>query len=335
MKTASHQVAAVLGNPARFTGILFYGDDLGRMRDGVRTATRSVIGEASDPFRFSALTREEHGRLREEVGSRALGGGRRVVRVQDAADGLAQHLDGLSIHREDTLVLLEAGALTPRSKLRLAAEKLPDWAVIACYAEAGAAVAGEIRQVLGASGLGVEANTLAFLTQELAGDSLRRRGELEKLSLFAAGHTTVTFEDAQACCAASLDATLSSAISAAFSGHVARCDALLEELAQDGASGPGVLAVLAGQVQRLLKLRLLLDSGRSAEEACRSLQPPVYPRQMATLLREVERWSTPRLEALGRAVRDADLACKRAGSPDMAIAGRLLGLVASTGSARS
>ena len=85
MKTASHQVAAVLGNPARFTGILFYGDDFGRMRDGVRTATRSVIGEVSDPFRFSALTREEHGRLREEVGSRALGGGRRVVRVQDAA----------------------------------------------------------------------------------------------------------------------------------------------------------------------------------------------------------------------------------------------------------
>ncbi|WP_158742174.1 DNA polymerase III subunit delta [Acidisphaera sp. L21] len=328
MKIASHQIAGVLKDPAPYIGILLYGEDTGRVRDHAMSATLAVIGAVSDPFRSAVLTRDEHGRLRDEVTSLSLTGGRRVVRVQDATDGLAAIVEGLSKYRADTLIVLETGALTPRSKLRVMAEKQPQWAAIACYPDTGAAVSSEIKRVLSEAGLSVEPSALAFLTTELAGDSTRRRGELEKLRLYAAQSGTVTLEEAQACCSISLDATLSAAISAALSGRVVLCDTLLEELGRDGATGPGVLAVLASQVQRILKVRLLVDEGRSAEEACRTLQPPIYPRQMPAFLQEVQRWSTARLEGLGRAIREADIACKRAASPDLAIAGRLLGVVA-------
>jgi DNA polymerase-3 subunit delta len=328
MKIAAHSVADVLKGSSRFIGILLHGEDSGRVRDHVMTATKAVVGPRLDPFRTSVLTREEHSRLKDEVSSRSLGGGRRVIRVQDATDGLAAVLDGLGDYREDALLLVEAGALTPRSKLRMMAETHPHWAAIAVYGETGAALSGEIRRILDEAGLAVEPSALAYLTSELGGDANRRRGELEKLALYAADDGTVTLEVAQACCSVSLDATLGEAVSAALAGRVERCDALLEELARDGASGPGVLAVFANQLQRVLKVRLGLDSGRSAEEACRGLQPPVFPRQMPGFMQEVQRWSTPRLEALGRAVRDADIACKRAASPDFAIAGRVLSVVA-------
>ncbi len=330
MKIAAHQVAHVLKDSSAFCGILFYGDDAGRIRDHVGLATLAVVGAAADPFRSCVLTREEHARLRDEAASLSLGGGRRVIRVQDATDGLAASLASLAGHRADALVLLEGAALTARSKLRALAEKHPQWAVIACYPDTGAALAGEIKRVLGAAGLAVEPAALTYLTQELGGDSDRRRGELEKLSLYAAQEGCVTLEIAQACCAASLDATLGAAMSSALAGSAPQCDALLAELGRDGASGPGVLAVLANQVQRVLKVRLLMEGGRTAEEACRGLQPPIFPRQVPAFLQEVQRWNVPRLEALGRAIRDADIACKRAASPDFAIASRLVGLVAGT-----
>jgi DNA polymerase-3 subunit delta len=329
MKIAPHSIADVLKGSSRFAGILLYGEDAGRISDHVLTATTAVVGPRLDPFRTSVLTREEHSRLRDEVASRALGGGRRVIRVQGATDALAAVLDGLDDHRADALILVEAGALLARSKLRLMAEKHPHWAAIACYPETGAALSGEIRRILGEAGLAVEPNALAYLAGELGGDSNRRRGELEKLTLYAADEGTVTLEIAQACCSVSLEATLGAAVSAALAGRADLCDALLEELAHDGASGPGVLAVLGHQIQRVLKVRLGLDSGLSADEACRGLQPPVFPRQMPAFMQEVQRWSTSRLDALGRAVREADIACKRAASPDFAIAGRLLSVVAS------
>jgi hypothetical protein len=49
---------------------------------------------------------------------------------------------------------------------------------------------------------------------------------------------------------------------------------------------------------------------------------------MPGFMAEVDRWSTRQLVQLGHAIRDADIACKRAASPDFAIAARLLSAVA-------
>ena len=145
MKIAGHQVPAVLKEPAPYAGLLFHGEDTGRIRDHVAAATRAVLGVATDPFRSSVLTREEHSRLRDEVTSLSLSGGRRVIRVQDATDTLAAVLEGLSVHRADALILVEGASLTARSKLRLMAEKHPHWGVIGCYPESGNALASESR----------------------------------------------------------------------------------------------------------------------------------------------------------------------------------------------
>ena len=329
MKLSISQVSGVLRNPAQYSGLLIYGEDWGLVRERALTAVRAVLGGEASPFRLSTLIREEHGRLREEVGSMALGGGRRVVHVQDAADALAGPLEKLNVKSADVLIVAEAGELQARSKLRAFAEKHTSWGVIACYLGNAAQIGSDIRAALAASDLSVTPDALAFLCEELAGESVTRRSELEKLALFAAGERTVDLEMARLCCSQSLETSLAAAISAALSGRQDLCDALLAELDREGATGAGLLAVLSGQIQRLLKVRILIDSGQSAEEACRSLMPPLYPRQAAAFLQDVGRWRMPALEGVGRAVRDADIACKRAASPDFAIAARLLSVIAS------
>ena len=335
MKVLPNQVSSVLKNSSQLAGVLIYGEDWGLVRDRALAAVRGVLGGELSPFRSTTLTREEHSRLRDEAGGLALGGGRRVIHVQDAGDGLVGALEKLHVRPEDTLLVLEAGELPARSKLRAFAERQASWGTIACYMSNPSRVSSEIATVLAESGLSATPDALAFLAQELAGESITRRAELEKLVVFASGGGSVDLEVAQLCCSSSLETSLGSAVAAALSGRSAMCDALLAELEREGATGAGLLAVLSGQVQRLLKVRLLMDAGKTAEEACRSLMPPLYPRQAAVFLQDVERWRTPSLEALGRAIRDADIACKRAASPDFAIAARLLAAAASRNTSRA
>ncbi len=334
MKTASHQIAGVLRDPSQLAGILIYGDDWGQVRDRALSAVKAVVGAVTDPFRSSVLVREEHGRLREEVTSLPLGGGRRAIRVQDATDALAAVLEPLTEYRRDALVVVEASSLTARSKLRAMAEKNPHWACIACYPESSNSVASEIKRDLAGAGLSATPEALDYLGRELMGDSIRRRSELEKLTLYAAGGGVIELDGAMASCVVGPEASLGAAISAALAGRVAACDALLDELEREGATGPGLLAVLSNQVQRVLKVRLAIEDGRTADEACRGLQPPVFPRQMPEFLKEVNRWPSSQLLQLAQAVRDADIACKRAASPDFAIAARLLNAVASRRTSR-
>ena len=328
MKIGPQQAGAVLRDPAALAGILLFGDDWGLIRDRSAAATKAVIGPTPDPFRQTVLTKDEHKQLREAVMSLSLGGGRRVVRVQDASDTLAAVLEPLAMHRSDALVILECGALTPRSKLRVFAERHAQWASIGCYSEGTRNVTAEITRVLAEAGLTIEQDALAYLTAELTGESNRRRAELEKLVVYGAGDRVITLQAAQACCSVGMDASLGEAVSAALAGRVRLADRLVEELSRDGATGAGLLAVLSNQVQRVMKVRLHMHAGAAPEEACRRLQPPVFPQQIPGFLEEVRCWPLPALEGLARAIRDADIACKRASSPDLAIAARLLNAIA-------
>ena len=328
MKVAGKQVVALLGDPSRVFGMLLYGPDQGLVRDYARRAARAALGDERDAFRLVVLLREEHSRLRDEVASLPLGGGRRVVRVQDVTDNLAAIIQTLPSEARDVLVILEAGALSARSKLRMMAEREEGWAAIACYASSPAAVSGEIVQTLDAAGLSIEPAAVGYLTQELSGDYARRASELEKLCLFAAGDGVVDVAAANACCSGQLDASIVQAVTAAMAGQSELADRLLAELAHEGATGPGLLAVLAMEMHRVLKARVLIDQGSTPEEACRAIVPPIYPRQAPEFLVEVRRWPVARLQRLGALLREADLACKRAGSRDFSIAARLLSAVA-------
>ena len=328
MKLGAHQVQGVLRAPTQFAGLLVYGEDWGAVRSRASAAVRAVIGEDTSPFRQSVLTREEHGRLRDEATSLTLGGGRRVVRVQDATDALVPTLEKLALRPEDVLIVIEAGELQARSKLRAFAERQSTWAAIACYLGNSVQIAAEVRAVLAEANLTPTSDALAFLAHELTGESVTRRSELEKLALFAAGEGTVDIDTARQCCSQSIETSLGAAVAAAMSGRADMCDALITELAREGATGAGILAVLSGVVQRYLKVRLLIDSGQSAEDACRSLFPPLYPRQAAAFIQDVQHWRVTALETLGEAIRQADIACKRAASPDLTIASRLLAAIA-------
>ena len=322
MKVAAPQVGGVLRDPGRFAGLLFHGDDAGLVRQRALSAARAVA-PLDDAFRACVLTKEEHSRLLEEARSLSLVQGRRVVRVVDAGDALAGIVTRLDAATSCALVVLESGALNARSKLRQAAEKSPAWASVACYPESGAALAADIRQILATRGFSITDDAVALLSRALAADTATRRSELEKLALFASGAKEIGLDLARQCCAPTADASLDLLAGAAMAGDVAGTAGLLIQVADDGATGAGMIVALTGRAQRLLKVRLDMQTGRSAEEAVRSLMPPVFFRDVAAMVREARLWSEGALLALMAEARSADIACKRAGSRDGAVASQL------------
>jgi DNA polymerase-3 subunit delta len=324
LKIAAPQIGGVLRDPQRFTGILLHGDDPGLIRERALAVARAVVSSLDDPFLSAVLLKEEHGRLLEEAQSLSLVGGRRVVRVVDAGDTLATAADKLSGAAADSaLVILEAGSLTARSKLRQMAEKATSWASIACYPETGAALANDIKRAASEAGTRLTDDALAFLTRELGSDTGTRRSELEKLFLFAAGEPQIDLDVATQCCARVTEASVDLLLAAVMGGELLRAGHLLQQVVDEGATGPGLIVMLSGRVQRLLKVRLEMQAGRSAEDAVRSLMPPVFFRDVPRFVREAQMWSEEALVTLLADARGADLSCKRAGSRDATIASQL------------
>jgi DNA polymerase-3 subunit delta len=321
MKHPPARVQAFLRDPGPCRVALLFGDDAGMIRERAESLVRAVAGSLDDPFLVTELAREDIRRLPDEAAGLSLMGGRRVVRVRDATDSAADPVAVLLKTAAPALVVLEAGALPTRSKLRGAVEAAADGAAIGCYPEEGRALEETIRATLKAAGAGIAPDALSWLSQHLGADRLSTRGELEKLALYAGQGSTIDLDAAMTCVGDLAGLSLDDAVFAATTGDVATADRALELAIAEGAAPVQVLRVALGHLQKLHRARLMMDEhGATAADATKSIRPPVFYQKVGAFSRSLGLWPAATLAAAMAALAEAERGCKRTGWPDQALA---------------
>jgi len=324
-----HIAAALSKLDPRFRGILVYGPDEGLVRERSDILARQVVDDPSDPFRVARLGPEEvkaePAVIGDEMAAISMLGGQRLVRLDGAQDGQAEAIRRAVEREGDSLLVVTAGELSPRSRLRKLFEQSKILLAIACYPEEGQALSTFLREALEAEDLRPSADALAYLADSLGGDRQLLRRELEKLVLYKAGDSdrTLTLEDARACVGDSADRSLSDIAEAVTGGQVEEADSLLQRAYGRGENAVGVLRILAQRLQRLQVVRAHMDRGQSAAKAAEQLSPPLFFKEREAFLRHVERWSASGLDTALARVQDAEADCKSTGMPAEAICARL------------
>lgn len=310
--------------------VLFFGEDGGLAREQAKALVTAVAGDAGDPFRVVELNgssvKEDPARLADEAAAIAFTGGRRAIWVRDAADGtVAAALAGfLDAPAGDGMIVLEAGELTTRSKLRVLAEEHPLALAVPCYHDSVRDLDRVIRETLAGHGLEVAPDALEFLKERMGGDRMVSRGELDKLALYALGQRRVELADAEAAVGDSAIRSVGDLIAAAAEGRTAELDKTLSRALMDGESPVGIIRMLIRHFQRLHLVAGLMGQGKPAEAAVNSLIPRPFKRDAEALVRQVQRWPVHRAAAaLGRLL-DVERQCKTTGMPEEILCARAL-----------
>ena len=333
MKVGTDRAEAFLRAPGDTRLALLYGEDEGLVRHRAALLTRAVAGATDDPFRVVWLQREDHARLEEEATALSMLGGKRVVRVRDATDALAPRLAKL-LTSATSLLVVEAGGLPSRSKLRGLAEAEPFAASIPCYPEDAPALGKLVRATLARDRIAADGDALEWLAANLGSDREATRAELEKLVLFCGPGGTLTLEDARACVGEQADLSVEDAALAAVSGQPQRADASLSLAFSEGASAVGVLRTTTSLLLRLHRARAAMQPGGSASAAVDAMRPPVFPRHRGAYAAALARFNAPQLARALDLLRTTELACKRTGAADEALARNALMTLAGAGRAR-
>ena len=124
MKISGSRISNFLKQPQeKILGVLFFGPDQGLVKERSKHITKSVIEDLKDPFRVNELTpaelKENPPLLIDQASQLSFSAGKKVIRVVDANDALSDIFKKfLSSSSNHTLVVAEAGNLTPRSSLR-------------------------------------------------------------------------------------------------------------------------------------------------------------------------------------------------------------------------
>jgi DNA polymerase-3 subunit delta len=320
VKLSPQRVPAFLRDPGACRVVLLYGEDHGMIRDRASALVRAVAGSLDDPFLIAELGREDAGTLADEANSLPLTGGRRVVRLRETTDAVADRVAGILKSAAPALVILEAAGLATRSRLRSVVEAAPDGVAIGCYPEEGRALGDTIRAVLGDAGVAIDADALVWLSDHLGADRVSTRAEAEKLALYAGPRGRVDLAAAMACVGDLAGLSLDDALFAATAGDVVRADRALELALAEGATPVGALRAGLMHLQRVHRVRLAVEDGHSVADAVKGARPPVFFRRAAAFSRAVELWPSASLMAAMSGLSEAELGCKQTGAPDSVLA---------------
>jgi DNA polymerase-3 subunit delta len=307
-KLDTRRVAAFLADPGRARVVLLHGEDAGLVHERADALVASVVG-GNDPFRLAELPREaaaRPGALAGEMAALAMTGGRRLVRVRDAGDALAGAVKEALAGPGEALLVLEAGELPARAKLRALLEPHPEAQVIPCYRERGAELAASIARMLQEHGVSADPPALEWLAARMGEDRQVLRREVEKLSLYAGVGGRLSEEDMLACAGDGGSLDLDEALIAATAGDIPLADRALEAAFTEGASPIAVLRAALRHIQRLHLASLSVARGASAASAMEGLRPPVFFRMKPGFEAALRLWPPHLLEAAGGALLEAE-----------------------------
>ena len=340
MIVKSSEADRMAKNPPRgLIAALVFGPDAGLAHERSETLLKTVVDDLADPFRVSDLDEQtlsnDPARLFDEAAAISMLGGRRVVRVRGAGNGLAKLFESfLENPSGDALLVVEAGDLAKGAALRKVFEEADNAAAIACYGDLARDLADVVREAMKAEGYSIAPDALEDAVSRLGSDRGVTRRELEKLALYARGKKQIVLEDVQAVMGDEAEVRVEEACDAAGSGDLVRLDLALERLWTADVSPVAVLRQAMSHFQRLLLVGAEATRGESIDGAMRKLRPPVHFSRAASFRGQAQKWNEAKLGDALDLLLEAEALCKTTGVPAEAVCGRALFNVAAMGRMR-
>ncbi|WP_138466349.1 DNA polymerase III subunit delta [Poseidonocella sp. HB161398] len=330
MKLSTREAAGYLARPdPSHAGILIYGADPMRVSLKRREIVAALLGKEND----LGLTRIAAGDLRREpsLANDALkersmfASGQRVVLVEDATDGLqAPIAAALADHAQgDAYLVVIAGALNARSKLRKAFESHPNALALGVYddppsrAEIEAQLARE-----GLRDLSREAmEALSGLSRALDPGDFGQ--VIAKLGLYKQGDATpVTPQEIADMAPLTQEADLDDLLHVVAEARVQDIGPLLRRLETQGIQP---VAIAIGATRHFRTLHAAAADPGGVQSGLSRVKPPVFGPRRDRMARQAQGWGLRRLEQALTVLIDTDLSLRSAATaPPMAVMERAL-----------
>jgi len=213
-----------------------------------------------------------------------------------------------------TALVIEAGNLKPSDALRKAAEKSGWIGAIACYADSERDLGDLIDEMVAAAGKSIAPSARDLLCARLGADRALSRGEIEKLTLYAAQKDQISDGDVDAIVGDATAATVDRIAIATADGKTADALADMARILTAGQSEQTILLAVQRHFLVLHRVRSFLDSGKRLDDVLRQMRPPLHFSLRDAVTRQTRAWPQVRLNhAISRI--QATITTGRSGGP--------------------
>ncbi|QDL90867.1 DNA polymerase III subunit delta [Paroceanicella profunda] len=327
MKLKGREIAAFLARPdVSRAGCLVYGADAIAVDVKRAEAVAALVGPEGEAEmrleRFDgASLRTDPARLQDALRAQGFFPGQRVVLLEDATDGLTDIIaEALDATRPgaDAFLIVTAGVLAARSKLRKMFEARRDAVVCPLYSDPPGR--DEVETALRRAGLAAAqpdaVEALVVLSREIDLGAFNQ--VLAHVALYKLGDPEpLTAAEVALCAPATTEAGLDEVIRAVAEGEVV---AIGRQMARLAGQGVNATTLCISATRHFRQLHAIAAAPDGPEAALGRARPPVFGPRRDALLRQVRGWGPGRIERVLSLLTDTDLTLRSSsGAPPLAL----------------
>lgn len=323
--------------PPDVVAVLLYGPDEGLIRERAQLLMRAAGVDGKDPFGLVEFTGDQltdnPSRLLDEAQSISMLGGRRVVRLRDAADGQAEIIKSAikALKPGDNFVIIEGGELGTKSKLRAQFEAAPNAAAVPCYIDDERDISRIIAEELKNAGYRILPDALQYMAANVVGDRAVARGEAEKLMIYMGGKKDIGMVEVVASVGAGAVLSLDELSKTLVSGQFAEADRVLRQALSEGTNAVMILRHLQNYFMKLQITKARLQQGEDLEFALKKLKPPLFFKLKDAFVAQLNGWTAPQLTQAMTLLMSVEAKCKQTGAEPDILLGRAVLTLAQMG----
>ena len=300
---------------------LVYCEDEGVANDAASTLARKWAGKDPDAQTISLdedAVRKEPSDFFDALEARSLLGSARTLRLHTSGDKLAKLIgealaaESAKPGRFEAKLIVTAGSLQRKSKLRTAFENEDRAAALQLFADELGDVSDLIRSALGAESIEIDPDALDALASGLPGHRRIIHSEIDKLVLYAKGlGRALTVDDIRAVTIPAIDARADAYVDAVFDRRLDDALSELDRLLLTGSSVITLIRALQRETQKLLAVSAL--GPNASADAGMKMRPPVFKSQWPQAIRRVKAWPATHLARILERIYDLEHQAKLAG----------------------
>ena len=330
MKVAPRQLSGFLANiPAHIRAVLLHGSDVGLISERATGIAKQYSNDLDDVFsvtRFDGDTlSSDPAALGDAAASLSMTADCRLVLVRGRGSEMLDSCKlALSGSLEGAFMIVEASDTTTRHAIVKLFETADHAAAIGCYPDEPRDIGALLSEVLGADDITISDDARTAVIQRLGGNRAASRREIEKLALLAGPGGKLEFEDVATALGDGAGLAISDIAAAAADGSIGLLERTIEKAWEDKQPGVAVLRGCQFHFRQLLAAARAMQRGGSAQQAVKSLRPPVHFRQQDRIISQLRHWNAAALSDVLDRLQDAELSAKTGRINDQALCAQTL-----------
>ena len=212
---------------------------------------------------------------------------------------------------EDIKIIIKAGVLEKKSKLRSYFEKEKDVVATPFYEDNHQSLLLIIQNFLRVEKINISNENINLIIERSKGNRTNIYNELEKISSYLRSKKNINLQDLLKLTNLAEDYNVSELVEQCLSKNVKRTVNILNENNQNTDENILILRSFLGKLKRLKILKINLENTRNIDEVIASAKPPIFWKEKNLVKQQLNNWSLKNIKFLLNTVNDLELIIKK------------------------